>query len=138
VPTVKFEIGAVCLLVNRRNACRHKAAATSNYYTTGRLSSMMWKVGAPTSFRQKEIPLGCHPMLSFRTLEHTADVGFEAYGRSRQEVSANSARALMNIIVDLDSIEPRRESTDTNEAQRKVPGTCEEIDFGHVIHNVTH
>jgi len=45
-------------------------------------------------------------MQSFRTLEHTADVGFEAFGASREEVFANAARALMNIIVDLDSIEP--------------------------------
>ena len=67
---------------------------------------MMWMVGAPPSFPQEELPSGCHQMLSFRTLEHTADVGFEAYGRSRQEVFANSARVLINIIVDLDSIEP--------------------------------
>ena len=67
---------------------------------------MMWMVGAPLSFRQKALPPGCHQMLSCRTLEHTADVGFEAYGRSHQEVFANSVRALINIIVDLDSIEP--------------------------------
>ena len=47
-----------------------------------------------------------HQMLSFRTLEHTADVGFEAYDRLRREAFANFARALMNIIVNLDSIEP--------------------------------
>jgi SHS2 domain-containing protein len=46
-------------------------------------------------------------MQSFRTLEHTADVGFEAFGSTREEVFANAARALMNLIVDLDSIEPR-------------------------------
>jgi SHS2 domain-containing protein len=45
-------------------------------------------------------------MRSFRTLEHTADVGFEPFGASREEVFANAARALMDIIVDLDSIEP--------------------------------
>jgi SHS2 domain-containing protein len=44
-----------------------------------------------------------HP---FRTLEHTADVGFEAFGSTREEVFANAARALINLIVDLDTIKP--------------------------------
>jgi SHS2 domain-containing protein len=43
----------------------------------------------------------------FRVLEHTADVGFEAYGRTREEVFANAARALMSLLVDLESVEPR-------------------------------
>ena len=43
-------------------------------------------------------------MQPFRTLEHTADVGFEAFGATRPEVFANAARALMNLIVDLDTI----------------------------------
>jgi len=45
-------------------------------------------------------------MQPFRTLEHTADVGFEAFGSTREEVFANAARALMDIIVDLDTIQP--------------------------------
>jgi SHS2 domain-containing protein len=45
-------------------------------------------------------------MQPFRTLEHTADVGFEAFGSTREEVFTNAARALMNIMVDLDMIEP--------------------------------
>jgi SHS2 domain-containing protein len=57
--------------------------------------------------RQEEFPRGSNQMQSFRTLEHTADVGFEAFGSTREEVFANAARALMNLIVDLDSIEPR-------------------------------
>src|SRR5207247_10470018 len=35
----------------------------------------------------------------FRVLEHTADVGFEAFGRTREEVFANAARALEDLIV---------------------------------------
>jgi SHS2 domain-containing protein len=50
-------------------------------------------------------PPGNHPMGDFRVLEHTADVGFEAYGSTREETFANAARALMNLIVDLDAIE---------------------------------
>jgi len=46
-----------------------------------------------------------HP---FHILEHTADIGFEAFGATRQEVFANSARALMHLIVDLEAITPRR------------------------------
>lgn len=44
-------------------------------------------------------------MHAFRTLEHTADVGFEAFGATREEVFANAARALMDLIVDLETIE---------------------------------
>lgn len=46
-------------------------------------------------------------MEPFRILEHTADIGFEAFGATREEVFANAARALFHIIVELDSIEPR-------------------------------
>ena len=45
-------------------------------------------------------------MEPFRVLEHTADVGFEAFGSTREEVFANAGRALMNIIVDLESVDP--------------------------------
>jgi SHS2 domain-containing protein len=47
----------------------------------------------------------------FRVLEHTADVGFEAFGTSREELFANAARALMNLEVDLDTVRPSRELT---------------------------
>ncbi len=47
-------------------------------------------------------------MLPFRVLEHTADIGFEAFGASRQEVFRNAGRALMDIMVDLASIAPRQ------------------------------
>jgi len=48
-------------------------------------------------------------MERFRILEHPADIGFEALGSTREEVFANAARALFHLIVDLDSVEPRRE-----------------------------
>jgi protein archease len=48
-------------------------------------------------------------MESFRVLEHTADVGFEAMGATREEVFANAARALQDLSVDLDRIEARDE-----------------------------
>lgn len=46
-------------------------------------------------------------MEPFRILEHTADVGFEAFGRTREEVFSNAASALVHLMVDLDSIVPR-------------------------------
>jgi SHS2 domain-containing protein len=49
-------------------------------------------------------------MQTYRVLEHTADVGFEAYGSTREEVFANSARALVDMIVDLANIQAREEA----------------------------
>lgn len=46
----------------------------------------------------------------FRVLEHTADVGFEAFGRTREEAFANAARALEDLIVPLESVRPREEA----------------------------
>ena len=48
-------------------------------------------------------------MERFRILAHPADIGFEAFGSTREEVFANAARALFHLILDLDSVEPRRE-----------------------------
>lgn len=48
-------------------------------------------------------------MQPFQILEHTADIGFEAFGATREEVFANAGRALISIVVDLESIAPREE-----------------------------
>jgi SHS2 domain-containing protein len=48
-------------------------------------------------------------MEPFRILEHPADIGFEAFGSTREEVFANAAQALFHLIVDPDSVEPRTE-----------------------------
>ena len=40
----------------------------------------------------------------FRIIEHTADVGVEGYGRDLQELFANAARGLFQIITDLNSV----------------------------------
>lgn len=48
-------------------------------------------------------------MQPFRVLEHTADVGFEAWGATREEVFANAARALEDLMVDLSAIAPQEE-----------------------------
>ena len=45
----------------------------------------------------------------FRILEHTADVGFEAFGSTRKEAFENAARAMLHLIVDMDSVESREE-----------------------------
>jgi SHS2 domain-containing protein len=46
-------------------------------------------------------------MLPFQILEHTADIGFEAYGPTCEKVFANAARALIYLMVDLESILPQ-------------------------------
>jgi SHS2 domain-containing protein len=43
-------------------------------------------------------------MQSFRILEHTADIGFEAFGATREEVFANAGRALTHLMVNLNAI----------------------------------
>jgi SHS2 domain-containing protein len=45
----------------------------------------------------------------FRVLEHTADVGFEAQGRTRAEVFGNAGFALMSLIADPESVRPETE-----------------------------
>jgi SHS2 domain-containing protein len=47
----------------------------------------------------------------FRILEHPADVGFEAWGATREEVFAHAARALFHLIVEPESVVPREEMT---------------------------
>lgn len=54
-------------------------------------------------------PLPSGGMRPFRVLEHTADIGFEAFGATREGVFRNAARALIDLIVDLDTILPCEE-----------------------------
>jgi len=53
----------------------------------------------------------------FRVLEHTADIGFEAFGRTHEEVFRNAGCALMDLMVDLDTVAP------TEEKQIEVEGS---------------
>ncbi len=45
-------------------------------------------------------------MERFRILEHPADIGFEAYGTTLEEVFAHAAQALMSLVIDLATIRP--------------------------------
>lgn len=54
---------------------------------------------------------------SFRVLDHTADVGFEAFGSTREELFANAARALMSLFVDLESVRPQESTAVRAEAR---------------------
>jgi protein archease len=67
---------------------------------------MMWDYSA-ASLRAGPAIAEQPRMLPFRLLEHTADIGFEAFGATRQDVFRNAARALMHLMVDLDTIAPR-------------------------------
>lgn len=48
-------------------------------------------------------------MQPFRVLEHTADIGFEAFGATREQAFANAGRALIDLMVAPESIRPREE-----------------------------
>ncbi len=50
---------------------------------------------------------GIQDLQEFRVLEHTADIGFEAFGARREDVFRNAGRALMSLIIDLDSVSPQ-------------------------------
>jgi protein archease len=80
-------------------------------YPSGRLSSMMGSCRRPLQTPQRDPPAESNLMQAFRTLEHTADVGFEAFGATRDEAFANAGRALMDLIMDLGTINPRAEVT---------------------------
>ena len=72
-------------------------------YPRDTLSSMMVGLAARAD---------CGPrtaMQPFRILEHTADIGFEAFGATREEVFANAGRALIHIVFDLESIAAREQ-----------------------------
>ena len=45
-------------------------------------------------------------MARFRILEHTADIGFEAFGSTLPEVFENAARALAHLMAEPSSVEP--------------------------------
>ena len=82
-------------------------------YPSGHLFSMMmgrFGLSSTAGKSPKEGPrTGNAAMQPFRILEHTADVGFEAFGSTREEVFANAARALIYLIVELDTITTREE-----------------------------
>lgn len=46
-------------------------------------------------------------MRDFHILDHPADVGFEAFGATREEVFANAARALTDLRVDIETVVAR-------------------------------
>lgn len=56
-------------------------------------------------------------MSRFRILEHTADVGFEAFGSTLPEVFENAARAMAHLIADPATVRP------VEEIQIEVQGT---------------
>ena len=51
------------------------------------------------------------PAQAFEILEHPADIGFRAFGRSLPELFANSALALLSIAADTSAVENRANYT---------------------------
>jgi SHS2 domain-containing protein len=50
-------------------------------------------------------------MQAFHILDHPADVGFEAFGTTREEAFENAARALVSLRVDLDCVAAQESRT---------------------------
>jgi SHS2 domain-containing protein len=46
----------------------------------------------------------CVKMKKFELIEHTADIGLRAYGKSLQEAFANAAYGMFSIIAELDAV----------------------------------
>ena len=46
------------------------------------------------------------PVKRFEELDHTADVGIRAYGRTLDELFANAAAGMFSLITDLDAVKP--------------------------------
>jgi len=90
------------------------ACASAAAYPSGLLFSMMLGPRRCTEgggAAERRLMAGSGKMRPYRILEHTADIGFEAFGSTREETFANAARALTDLIVDLDAIDPREELT---------------------------
>ncbi len=49
--------------------------------------------------------------MKYKFLEHTADVLFEAYGKTFEEALENAAEAMFLVIADVDKIEPTEQRT---------------------------
>ena len=44
---------------------------------------------------------------TYKTFDHTADLGIEVYGKDQRELFVNAARALFDLITDLNNIEAK-------------------------------
>ena len=49
--------------------------------------------------------------MKYKYLEHTADIKFQAYGKSLEEAFGNAALALSNVIVDIDNVNKKIKKT---------------------------
>jgi SHS2 domain-containing protein len=62
----------------------------------------------------------CEAMKRFELIEHTADTGLAAYGRTLAEAFANAAYGMFSIIAELDTVEERvsrRVEVDSDDAE---------------------
>lgn len=48
-------------------------------------------------------------MKSFELIDHTADIGFRAYGKDLKEAFENAAKGMFSLVVDLEKVSPRQE-----------------------------
>lgn len=73
---------------------------------------------------------------SFERLEHTADEGIRAYGRSLPEIFAAAARGMFSVIADVDSVRPeqaRRIELRAESAEELLHDWLEELNGLHQV-----
>lgn len=58
-------------------------------------------------------------MKKYDLIEHTADIGIKAYGRSLQELFENAAFGLFEIIADLENVKPKERFEITLDEENK-------------------
>jgi len=46
-------------------------------------------------------------MLKYKVIDHEADIGFEVYGRTLEELFKNAAHAVFSLIVDAGTVKPK-------------------------------
>lgn len=69
---------------------------------------------------------------SYRNLNHTGDIGVEVWGKSREEAIQNASLAMMDTILDVSSVQPKREvewSINAESPEEMLVGQLQEILF---------
>jgi SHS2 domain-containing protein len=67
---------------------------------------------------------------SYKNLDHTADVGLEAWGPSREALFSNISKGLSDLIVEVDRVVPKREvewAVDADSPEELLVKQLEEI-----------
>jgi SHS2 domain-containing protein len=78
-------------------------------------------------------------MKKFEVLEHTADIGIQAFGKDLNQVFENAAMGMFNIITDLDKVEKVGEykiKTEAQDLEQLLVDWLSELLFIHTVKSV--